>query len=97
MAIGDMEVLLRDPGDAAQQDQYVVARAIETLANDPRLGETSLHVTKAGGKLFITGDVATAERRDTITKVLEEAFPDCEIVNATSVYNMVETVEEEHL
>lgn len=87
-----------DPaGPDGHEDEYVIGRALETLARDPRLGETSLHVTKAGNKLFVTGDVATEERRDMITKVLQETFPDCEIANATSVYDMVETVEEERL
>jgi hypothetical protein len=83
--------------DGHDQDQYVVAKALEVLASDPRLGETSLHVTRAGNKLFVTGDVPTPERREMITKVLEESFPDREIDNATSVYDMIETGEEERL
>jgi hypothetical protein len=77
--------------------EYVVADALETLASDPRVGETALNVSVAGGKLFVTGDVATEERRSTITEVLEERFPDFEISNAISVYDMVETTEEERL
>jgi hypothetical protein len=80
-----------------EQDQYVVAKALEILANDDRLAETALHVSVTGPKMFITGDVATAERRDAITAVLTESFPDHEIANATSIYDMVETTEEETL
>lgn len=83
--------------DHHEEDQYVVARAQEVLADDPRVGETSLHVSVAGHKLFVTGDVATGERRDEITRVLEEHFPGREIANATSVYDMIETSEEEQL
>lgn len=80
-----------------QEEQYVVARAIETLAADPRVGETRLHVSVSGQRLFVTGDVATDERRAAITEVLREAFPECEVVNATSVYEMVESSEREQL
>ena len=85
------------PGAHGQEDQYVVAKALETLTQDPRLAETALHVSVTGNKLFVTGDVATAERRDAITTVLQEQFPELEIANATSVYDMVETTEEERL
>jgi hypothetical protein len=80
-----------------EQDQYLVAKALEILANDDRLGETALTVSVTGQKVFVTGDVATAERHDAITAVLNESFPDHEIANATSVYDMVETTEEETL
>jgi hypothetical protein len=80
-----------------EQDQYVVARALETLANDSRLGETALTVSVTGQKIFITGDVATPERREVITEVMSESFPDYEVANATSVYDMIETTEEERL
>ena len=85
------------PGAHGQEEQYVVAKALEILTHDPRLGETALHVSVTGDKLFVTGDVATAERKDAITKVLEEQFPDLDVANATSVYDMVETAEEERL
>jgi hypothetical protein len=80
-----------------EEDQYIVARAIEVLAKDPRLGETALHVSVTGSKLFVTGDVATPERKRAISEVLEESFPEHEISNAASVYEMVETTEEERL
>ena len=89
--------MAQTPGGHADEDQYVVGKALDALANDPRLGETALNVSVTGEKLFVTGDVATEERRDTITQVLEEQFPDLEIANATSVYDMVETTEEERL
>lgn len=80
-----------------EEDEYIVARALDTLANDSRLGETALNVSVTGDKIFVTGDVATSERRDAITKVLTECFDGFEVVNATSVYDMVETAEEERL
>ena len=89
--------LSHSQGEHGHEDQYVVARALEVLASDERVGETSLHVSVSGKKLFVTGDVATDDRRRMITTVLEETFPDCEIANATSVYDMVETTEEERL
>ena len=88
--------MAHDAGER-HEDQYIVARALEALAGDPRVGETSLHVSVTGGRLFVTGDVATAERQMRITEVLEERFPDLEIANATAVFDMVETTEEEKL
>lgn len=80
-----------------KEDGYVVARALEVLAADPRVGEITLNVTATGTRIFVTGDVATEQRRQAITEVLQENFPDCEIANATSVYDMTEATEEERL
>ena len=79
------------------EEQYLVGEAEEILATDPRLGELSLRVTYAGGKLFVSGDVATEHRREAIAEVLGERFPDLEISNDTSVFEMEEPREEERL
>lgn len=81
----------------AHEDQYVVGKALEALAADERVGEIALHVSVTDGKLFVTGDVATLERRAAVTEVLKEKFPNLEVTNALSVYDMAETTEEERL
>lgn len=79
------------------EEQYLVGEAEDVLAQDPRLGELSLRVTFAGGKLFVSGDVATEHRRHAIGEVLSERFPDIEISNDTKVFEMEEPREEERL
>ena len=91
------DAVSHEPGEHGQEDQYVIARALEVLAEDDRIGETSLHVSVSGKKLFVRGDVATDERRRLITQVLQENFPEYEMANATSVYDMVESGEQERL
>ena len=77
--------------------QYVVGRVREALATDPRVNELDIAVTVAGRKVFLTGDVATQERKDAISAVVGETVPDYDVHNETSVRQYPERREPEEL
>lgn len=70
---------------SGQPPEYLVARIQEALAMDPRTGELELDVRIAGGRVFLAGAVATAERREAVERVVGEVCPDFQVVNQLSV------------
>lgn len=77
--------------------QYLIAHIREALAEDGRVNELDVDVAVAGGRIFLTGEVATAQRRDAITEVLRERFPDYDIANEVSVASIAPAGEAEPL
>lgn len=71
-----------------EPDQYVIERVREALAEDPRVGELYVQVTVAAGKVFLSGDVATAERKQAMTEVVRELLPDHEVQNLATVSSL---------
>ena len=71
-------------GEAPEPEVYLMEHLREALAKDHRVNELELELTAAGGKVFVSGTVATEERRAAVTEVLRELVPDREIVNQTS-------------
>jgi osmotically-inducible protein OsmY len=68
--------------------QYVVARMHEALAKDGRVNELEIDITLAGRKVFLTGEVTTAARKDAISAVAKDCLPDYEIVNEVNVTSL---------
>jgi hypothetical protein len=84
--------------DAANEPkQYVIGRVREALSTDPRVNELDVAVTVSGRKVFLTGEVTTAERRDAVTIVVSEILPEHEIHNETTVRHYPERREPEAL
>ena len=77
--------------------QYVAERIRDVLRNDPRVGELDVQVRITGGRVFVTGNVATSERQRAITDIVEEILPDVEVCNETNVQNAPETEDLERL
>ncbi len=65
-------------------DAYLVERVRTALAEDPRVGELGITVTVEGGRLVLSGEVATAERRVAVEAVAREQAPATEIDNRVS-------------
>ena len=68
-----------------EPDVYTIEHIRDALAQDDRVNELGVHVTMTPSGVFLTGDVATPERRDAITEVVRELLPDVEIHNQTTV------------
>jgi osmotically-inducible protein OsmY len=68
-----------------EPDAYTVEHIRDALARDDRVNELGVQVTMTSAGVFLSGDVATAERRDAITEVVRELLPDVEVHNQTSV------------
>ncbi|HVF74228.1 MAG TPA: hypothetical protein VM938_04205 [Acidimicrobiales bacterium] len=76
---------------------YLVGHVEEALACDPRVSEQGLHLTIAGGKVFVTGTVSTRERYAAVADVVGELLPDYELHNEATVAEYDEMSDEEHL
>jgi osmotically-inducible protein OsmY len=76
---------------------YLIERVRQALAQDGRTNELDVHVTVAGGKIFVTGTVPTQARRDAITEVAGDALPEHEVFNQITVYEVSEPTESEEI
>lgn len=70
---------------AMEPPQYVAQRVREAIAQDPAIGELGIQVDIVAGKLFLTGVVATEDRRTAIAEVARATAPELEIHNNTVV------------
>lgn len=68
-----------------EPEDYAIQRLRDALATDGRVGEMGVQVRVAAGKVFLTGQVATAERRDAVGAIAAEVLADYEIHNETDV------------
>lgn len=76
---------------------YRAERVRDALAHDDRVNELDVQVKITGTKVFVTGNVATQERRAAISTVVEEILPDHQVVNETTLLRLQETDESEEL
>lgn len=83
----------------AEPTQYLERRAQQALAHDPRVQELDLRVRAVNGDewVLVTGCVATSERRDAVTEVLEETLPGIAVVNEVEVMPLEGHAEEEEV
>ena len=66
---------------------YLVAQVHEALVHDPRTAEAGVEVTVSDNKVFLSGTVATEERRVAVADVAASVLPaGYEVRNETSVY-----------
>ena len=65
--------------------EYLIAHIQQALATDPRTGELELDVRIAGGRLFLTGAVATRERCSAVEEVVREVAPGLDVANQLTV------------
>jgi hypothetical protein len=70
---------------APPSDPYLAERIRTAMAQDARVNELGLTVTLVGERVFVTGTVLTAERRDGIASVIAEQFPMLELHNDVAV------------
>ena len=66
-------------------DPYLAERIRTAIAQDARVNELGVTVTIVGDRVFMTGTVLTAERRDGIAAVIAEQFPTLELHNDVAV------------
>ena len=68
-----------------EPEDYAVQRLREALATDARVAEMGVQVRTVAGKVFLTGQVPTEERRHAVGEVAAEVLPDYEVHNDTVV------------
>jgi len=70
---------------STDETQYVAAHVQEALARDQRVNEPELGVTVVKGRVVVSGQVPSEERREAVTDVVRECCPDLEVENRTTV------------
>ncbi len=80
-----------------EPEDYTVQRLRDALAADERVGEMGVQVHLVAGKVFLTGQVATEERRQAVGAVAGEVLPEYEIHNDTVVTVVGDTPRVEHI
>lgn len=75
--------------------EYAIAEIREALAQDPRTSELYVDVKIVGKQIFLTGEVATVERRSAITEIVAELEPGFEIRNETTLVRPTDEPREE--
>jgi len=70
---------------ADEPSDYRVEHVRAALAADPRVQEPELGVEIVGGRVLVTGIVATEERRRAVDVVAREVCPDLEPDNRVAV------------
>jgi osmotically-inducible protein OsmY len=68
-----------------EPEKYLVQRVRDALAEDPRVGELHIDVTIRGDRVFLTGAVPSAERRDAIADLVGQVLPDHQVHNHVTV------------
>ena len=66
-------------------DPYLAERIRTAIAQDDRVNELGIAVAIVGDRVFVTGTVLTAERRDGIASVIAEQVPALELHNDVAV------------
>lgn len=69
-------------------DAYLCEKVRARLATDPRVANLSLAVESAGGRLHITGSVATEARRRAVSEVAAEVAGGHPVVNEVTVVDL---------
>jgi osmotically-inducible protein OsmY len=80
---------------AGDEPEYLVGHISEALAE--RVGELGVHVTLTASGLYLTGEVASAERRDAVAAVVSEVAGGRPVHNQTTVMDYPEPAGSEQL
>lgn len=68
--------------------EYLAERVHQAVTTDPRTNEQGVQVRVTDDELFLTGEVASAERRDAVAEVAAEVVPDRRIHNDVRVVRL---------
>ena len=80
-----------------EPEDYAIEHLRNALATDERVAEMGLDVRIAAGKVFLTGQVPTEERRRAVGVVAGEVLPDYEVHNETVVTELGDQPRVEHI
>ena len=75
--------------------QYLVGRIQNVLATDPRTNKQDVKIMVRNGRVYLTGETSTDERRRTIAQVVSEVVPELEVRNELKVIELSEPAEPE--
>jgi hypothetical protein len=73
-----------------QEYQYLVGKLQEALAVDGRVNALDIRINIAHGRVHLTGEVPTEERRVAVQSITREVLPELEIRNDITVLELAE-------
>jgi len=68
--------------------QYLIGKLQDALATDPRVNLLDVKINVCGGKIHLTGEALTEERRNAVADVVSEVAPDVEVRNEIIVFQL---------
>ncbi len=77
--------------------QYLVGKLQEALATDSRVNALDVRITVSGGKIHLTGEVGTEERRAALTEVVSAVLPGTPVCNEVTVLGLVDSPKHERI
>lgn len=75
--------------------QYLVGKIQNALATDPRVNKLDVKIMIRGGKVHLTGQTSTEDRRHAIAAVVAEVVPELEVRNELTVIEVTGPAEPE--
>lgn len=75
--------------------RYLVGMLQEALAADARVHALDISIAVAGGRIHLTGEVSTEERRAAAGRVIAELQPQLPVHNELTVLELSEAVKHE--
>lgn len=71
--------------DAPELSAYDLKEIERHICEDERTAELGVHLTLHGGRLFVQGGVASAERRDRVLALVAEYCPQADVVDELAI------------
>ncbi|HYC00967.1 MAG TPA: BON domain-containing protein [Candidatus Limnocylindrales bacterium] len=81
----------------SEETQYLIGKLEEALAVDGRVNALDIRITIAHGRVHLTGEVTTEERRAAILTVAQEVLPQLDVRNEITVLELAEAGKPEAL
>ena len=78
-----------------QEYQYLVGKLQEALAVDSRVNALDIRINIVHGRVHLTGEVPTEERRAAVLNVAREVLPDLDVRNEITVLELADQVRPE--
>jgi osmotically-inducible protein OsmY len=75
--------------------QYFIGKLQEALAVDDRVNALDIKITIAHGRVHLTGEVPTEERRAAVQRIAQEMLPDLEVRNDITVLELAHAAKPE--
>ncbi len=77
--------------------QYLVGKLQEALARDARVNALDVKITVSGGRVHLTGEVGTEERRAALTAVVSAVVPGTPVSNEVTVLGLLDAPKHERI
>jgi hypothetical protein len=73
-----------------QEYQYLVGKLQEALAVDDHVNALDIRISIVHGRVHLTGEVPTEERRAAVQRIASEMLPDLEVRNDITVLELAQ-------